>query len=325
MPRQGWLAAAFTLVAILVVPSIASADNSFSCRSSAVRASLGGTDVAEPTVANRGNDPCAADAAGVPGVQALGAAIQQAQTRDAYATTKTNRIKPNPAEQSASSEAGVSHVDALANPAGGWVLSADGVTSKATAYCAGSQTLFDTSSNVGTVTLGGQTLDLNGPAEQLFDGISGSPLGALVKIKANGEPSIQGNSVTKRALQITVTLGGNTVLDAVVGESRAGGTCTVPPAPPPCPDTYEYDVATGTCVRTITVPGTGNPRNPCPQGSLEKTDGTCARVEYVPVSGNSAGVTVVMGSTASSNGQGGGIPLTKGDIDQSRLGPCANP
>src|SRR4051794_30698456 len=144
MQRHGWLAVACALIAILVVPAIASADNSFSCRSSAARATLGGNDVAEPTVANRPNDPCLAEAAGVPEVQALGARLQQAPTPDAFATTSTNRVKPAPADQSATSEAGISHADLLSNPAGGWVATVDGINSKATAYCAGSQTLFDT-------------------------------------------------------------------------------------------------------------------------------------------------------------------------------------
>src|SRR4051795_8858162 len=137
MPRHGWLAAALSaLVAILVLPAIASADNSFTCRASAARATLGGNDVAEPAVANRPNDPCVGDAAGVPDVQGLGAGLQQAQTRDAFAQTTTNRVKPNPADQSVTSAAGVAHAGLPANPSGGWVLSADGVTSSSTAYCA---------------------------------------------------------------------------------------------------------------------------------------------------------------------------------------------
>jgi Ca2+-binding RTX toxin-like protein len=327
MRRSGWVAAvACALVVASVVPATASADNSFTCRASAARANLGGTDVAEPAVANRPNDPCAADAAGVSDAQALGAAIQQAATRDAYAATATNRVKPNPADFSATSAAGVAHADALANPAGGWVVSADGLSSQATAMCAGSQVLFPADalkSNVGTVTLGGHPIDLNGPAEQLFDGISNSPLGQLVKIQANEPPIRDGNTVTKRALQVTVTLGGNTVVDAVFAESKVGGTCTVPPNPPPCPDGYEFDQATGQCVRTIVVPGTGNPREPCPAGSSLRPDGTCVTVEYVPVSGNSPGVTVIVPSAGGPGGTAVQSAISQGDIPASRLGPCA--
>jgi Ca2+-binding RTX toxin-like protein len=312
------------------MPSLASADNNFTCRASATRANLGGTDVAEPTVANRGNDPCAADAAGVSDAQGFGAALQQGATRDTYARTSTNRVKPNPADQSATSAAGVGHADLVANPAGGYVVSADGLSSEATATCAGSQVLFPEDglkSNVGTVTVGGQTLDLNGPAEQLFDNINGSPLGALVQIKANQPPIREGNKITRRALEVNVTLGGNQVVNAVFAESSAGATCTPPPNPPPCPAGYEFDQATGTCVRTIEVPGTGNPRFPCPAGSFLRPNGSCVTVEYVPVAGTSAGVTVVAGSTASSGPGGGVTPLggvSRNDIPASRLGPCAS-
>src|SRR3954453_2848120 len=319
MSRHGWIAAACSLVALLTAPAVASADNSFTCRASAARATLGGTDVAEPTVANRPADPCLADAAGVPEIQGLGAGIQQAQTRDAFAQTTTNRVKPAPADQSATSEAGIAHADLLANPSGGWVLTADAVNSRATAYCAGSQTLFDTASNVGTVVLGGHTIDLNGPAQQLFDGISGSPLGSVVQIKANQPPIIDGNTVIRRALQVTITLGDTTVLDTVLGESRAEGTCAVPPSPPPGPDGSAADGATGQCVRTIVVPGTGDPRKPCPDGAFLRTDGVCVNVEYVPVSGNSAGVAVVLG-TSESAAPGAAPPPV--NVDASRLGPC---
>ena len=144
----------------------------------------------------------------------------------------------------------------------------------------------------------GRTSTSTAPPSSFLDGINGSPLGSAVQIKANQPPIIEGNTVTKRALQITVTLGGNTVLDTVLGESKAGGTCVVPPSPPPCPEGYEYDVATGHCVRTITVPGTGNPRNPCPQGSFERA-GRHLRHRRVRAGDRQLGGVVVLGNSES--------------------------
>jgi Ca2+-binding RTX toxin-like protein len=325
VPRTGLIAAAVALAVVSIAPAAASADNSFTCRGSAARITLGGTNnAAEPVVANRANDPCVGDAAGVPEVQALGSQLQQATTRNAYAKTSLTRLKPNPADRSGTAEAGVDHTDALANPAGGWAVTADGVNSSASAYCAGSKTEFETQSKVAQVVLGGQPIDLDGPLlQKIADGINDSDLSQLVKVKVNAPQVIDGNTVTRRALEIELAPGGNAVADIVIGESQAGATCVIPPSPPPCPGGYEFDVATGQCVRTITVAGTGDPRKPCPSGSLSLTDGTCVRNEYVPVVGNSAGVIAVQGAT------GGGVNplgsgLTRADIPASRLGPCAN-
>jgi hypothetical protein len=98
----------------------------------------------------------------------------------------------------------------------------------------------------------------------------------------------------------------------------------VPPSPPPCPDGYEFDEASGLCVRTIVVPGTGNPREPCPAGSSLRPDGTCVNTEYVPVIGNSPGVTVIVPSAGAPGSTAVQTAITQGDIPASRLGPCAS-
>jgi Ca2+-binding RTX toxin-like protein len=330
MSRQGWVAAAIAMLAVaLLVPASASADNSFTCRGSAARVTLGGTNViAEPAVANRGNDPCTGDAAGVPEVQLLGAdQLQQATARNAYAKTSTFRVKPSPADQSGTAEAGVDHTDALANPSGGWVLTADAVNSKTTAYCAGGQTewveKFDENSNAARLVLGGNPIDLNDPIQQIADGINASGLSQLIHVKAN-QRYVQGNTLTRRALEIDFSPGGTPVADIVIGESQASATCVPPPNPPPCPTDTQYDIATGMCVRIIEVPGTGNPRNPCPDGTFSTPQGTCVRNEYVPVVGNSAGVQVFAPTAGGGPGGTGVLGATAGGgrVPAARLGPC---
>jgi Ca2+-binding RTX toxin-like protein len=330
MSRQGWVAAAIaTLAAALLVPASASADNSFTCRGSAARVTLGGTNViAEPTVANRPNDPCTGDAAGIPEVQVLGAPqLQQATTRNAYARTAMNRIKPSPADWSSSAEAGVDHTDALSDPSGGWVVTADGVNSHANAYCAGSQPEFKTTSTVASLILGGQPVPTSGQPDKglqdLFDQLNANGLDQLVKVQVNPPEVRNGNTVTKVALEITLAPGGNPIADVVLGESQAGANCVVPPNPPRCPDGFEYDVATGTCVQVITVPGTGNPRQPCPDDAFSTPQGTCVKNVYVPVVGNSAGVQVFTPPTPGAGGTGVlGATAGGGRVPSARLGPC---
>jgi Ca2+-binding RTX toxin-like protein len=314
-------AAACALIAALLAPALASADsNTFTCRASAARATLGGNNAAEPIVANRPNNPCVADAAGVPDAQTLGSGVQQAEARGAYAETALANSNNNQFDQTATAKAAVAHADVLANPAGGYVVNADALSASVSAHCfGGTGGTQQPSSNLGTVSVGGHPVDLNGPAQQVFDGISGSPLGAVVKIQTN-QLIRDGNTVTRRALEVTVTLGGTVVSDTVVGEASAGvGKCVSPAlptgaTPPPCPAGYQFDPS-GQCVRTITVAGTGDSRNPCPADAFLKADGTCFKPEFVPVSGNSPGVTVVP--------TGAVFPLGA-DVSSGRLGPCAS-
>jgi Ca2+-binding RTX toxin-like protein len=326
MNRQGWVAAAIaTLAAALLVPASASADNSFTCRGSAARVTLGGTNViAEPTVANRPNDPCTGDAAGIPEVQVLGAPqLQQATTRNAYARTSMSRIKPSPADQTAAAEAGVDHSDALANPSGGWVVTADGVNSRASAGCAGSQTEFKSASTVANVSVGGQSIPIDDALQKIIDPLNAGGLDQLINIQINPPEVRSGNSVKKIALEITLAPGGNPIADVVLGESQAGANCVVPPNPPPCPDGFQYDVATGTCVQVITVPGTGNPRQPCPDDAFSTPQGTCVKNVYVPVVGNSAGVQVFTPPEPGAGGTGvQGATAAGGRVPAARLGPC---
>jgi len=57
------------IAAVAVTPASA-ASLARSCRASALRATLGGGTLSEPTVANRPDTPCATDAAGAPSVDA---------------------------------------------------------------------------------------------------------------------------------------------------------------------------------------------------------------------------------------------------------------
>jgi hypothetical protein len=248
------------------------------CRASAIWASIAGNDRAEPVLAN-GNPNTAngaspdreqctnqetgtgnlASPAGIP-QNFLGARTARAKTQIVPAIGKA-------IDQTVTSTAGVEDLT-LQLPAGGTVaLGVAVANSTATARCVNNQPVFDGTSQVTGITLGGQTVSLDGLLQALSNALQ--PLNAVAEVRVNEK--IQGSTgIIVRALHIIVLQGsgaGTPLADIVVAESKAniavGEVCNpLKQIPLPdgldgaCPPGSVLDLTRVLCV----IPATGTQR-----------------------------------------------------------------
>jgi Ca2+-binding RTX toxin-like protein len=221
---------AVALAAGLGVATAQAADPGFTCRSSMVRAQLLGGAPIEPLAANRLGSRCADDTVGL---EDLGGALPGGLELDAaFASTATNGAAVPAARAVQARTAGaLVEVPGLAG-----ALKVEGVSASVTGSCVAGAPRLTGASSVARITLAGRELPTDQVVTQVLTGISGSPLGAVLRIVPAEElrsGSGADATLTRRALHVTVGLAGQTLVDAVLGEAGAGtadSACTATPA-----------------------------------------------------------------------------------------------
>ena len=211
--RRGLIAACATVLAAAGTAAAAlpahAADGDRTCRSSVVRASLLGGAPIEPLAANRDGAGCAADRVGLAD---LGGSLPLGLGLDAaFATTA--------AGTTAGARAGAA---AVTLPGALSALRIEGVEASVTARCAGSTPALTGDSTIVRIRVGAVDLPVDRVVERA--GLAGLPAGALLRL-APGEEIRTGGALTRRALHVSLSLGGTPLADAVVGEATAGATC----------------------------------------------------------------------------------------------------
>lgn len=221
----------------------------WTCRASAVAVTGLTPNPVEPIVANNTPTGGCADSDTTQDVGQSGLTVSGGLAR--------TQIDPDnvPAPvQSLQSSAGV---DAASIGNGsGFALSVTHVETTATATCAGNTPAFDSSGQVGTVTINGQPVSTDSTLTQVGDGLNGSPIGGLIQVHFN-EVTKTATGLVRRGVHVQILdATGATVFDAVVAEAKVasqGLTCTPGIPAGGCP-TGSVE-AGGVCI--ITVPGAG--------------------------------------------------------------------
>lgn len=316
--RTGLLAGLmFVTFALGAVP--ASAAPNWTCRASAAQVLLAGTNLLEPLIANPEPGECRdSTPAGLSEITTE--PLLPLTTKDAFAQTVIDG-GPDPAVQTVAAFSGVTNLvlGAGAVP----LLTADVIQTITIANCLGTTPAYRSGGQVVNLRLNGQLISLDELVEQVADGLS-TALGAIVNIDVNeqffsNEPPDE--TLTRDGLNVGVlpAAGALGLLRAIIARSQVGrvGAVCAQRTPPPliCPAGSVYDQRLTTCLQIIVVPGTGDPRRPCPDDAFLREDGVCIRGNPVP------------GRPADGSGTGGGptgpgtlVPV--GQISTRRLGPC---
>jgi len=248
------------------------------CRASPVYASVSGNNRVEPIVANgnintaNGASPdraqCVKSETGLGNLATqlgipqdlLGAGTAQALTDIEPETGKA-------INQTAGGSAVVENLRLQLPQGGQIVLGVTAASSSATGTCVKDSTkpVLNGTSNVATLTLGGNALDLD-PLVRAIDQLL-EPLDQIVRITVN-EQIRTDTSLTQRALhvQILPESGGAPLVDAVVAESKVGANGPVcdpkQQGDPPdlgqvCPDGSTYDQQRNLCIIPAGTGGSG--------------------------------------------------------------------
>lgn len=248
------------------------------CRASALSVSVSGNNRAEPVLAN-GNpntangaspdrDQCTNQEAGANNLATpVGIPQDFLAARTATAKTMISPALGKAIDQKVTAQSGVEDLT-LQLPAGGTVaLGVAVANSTATAQCVDNQPVFNGTSQATGITLGGQTVTLDGLLTALSNALQ--PLNALVEVRVNEK--IQGSTgIIVRALHIIVLQGsgsGPPLADIIIAESKAniaaGEVCNPLkqiPLPPglegACPPGSVLDLSRVLCV----IPAIGTQR-----------------------------------------------------------------
>lgn len=235
-PRRTPVAAAVALLGALAgaAPAAAAADApgaAFTCSASAVRVSLLGAAAIQPLQAGGSGGECPTTDASLLS-PSLGLPL------DLETLTARTLTAPG-GGTGALASAGLGRLALGTGGAGAPLLELTSATSAAGASCVGGRPVLAGSSSVGDMRILGRTV---GTASALTQTVP--LLGGLAEIHvAPGEQTVAGNTLTERALRITITLGGRPLAEIVVGEARvavAADACGAAPAPPagtPAPTT----------------------------------------------------------------------------------------
>lgn len=230
----------------------------WTCRASAAAVTGLTPTPVEPIVANDTPTGGCADSDATQGVGQSGLSVSAG-----FARTSIDPDNVPAPVQSLEATAGADSAS-IGNGAG-FALTVNHVESTATATCNGTTPAFNSSGQVGTVTINGQPVSTDSTLTQVGDGLNGSPVGGLIQVHFN-EVTADANGLVRRGVHVQITdPTGATVYDAVVAESRVGAaglTCspTVPEGGCPAGST----LAGGVCVIEVPVPGGGggNGNNP---------------------------------------------------------------
>jgi hypothetical protein len=260
---------------------------------------------------------CADDDAGAPEVNQGGGPGDPGSVYEQGVSAKTT-IDPDllaPRSQRVTSEAFV-NTARVQSADGGFVLTADNLRARAEASCTNGVPSLSSSGSIGNVALNGQPIAADDEFQQVGDGVNGSPLGGLIRIRFNevaseGDGGSADQALTRRAIHVTITAPDGTVLlDQVLAEAkvdRHGDVCNSLVPSGGCPAGTTFDPVRGACILTVVVQEQAG--GECPAGTQRSGD-ACVR-------------TVI---TEGSNGsQGGGDGGPRGDggfiVRDDELGP----
>jgi len=241
------------------------------CRASPVYASIAGNNRAEPIVAN-GNintangvspdrEQCVNSETGLGNLATqLGIPQDLLGAGTAQALTSIKPALGRAIDQTAGAVAQVENLR-LQLPQGGSILiGVRAATSSATGRCAAGSTtpVLSGTSNVATLTLGGNELNLDPLVEAINDLLE--PLNQIIDLDVN-EQVRTADSLTVRALRVRVLPatggGGPPLVDLVLAESKVGFNGPVcdpnkqgdpPKLPQVCPDGSTYDQGRNLCI-----------------------------------------------------------------------------
>ena len=279
------------------------------CRASPLYSSIAGNNRVEPVVANGnintadGADPDRAQcvnsetgAGNTPTQLGIPQNVIGAQTTQAVTS-----ISPELGRAINQTAGGLAKVENLTIQLGGVpvILGVSAATSSATGRCVGGSTTpqLTGASNVATLTLGGQALELD-PLVNAINQLL-QPLNQIIDIDQNVQIRTA-TSLTQQALRVRVlpTAGGAPLVDVVVAESKAGFNGPV------CDPNQQGDPPLGQI---------------CPTGSTLNPDGTLCIIPAA-TSGSSLG-DIVVGRPFQGPSGGTVVPL---DIARRRFGrsPC---
>ena len=143
-------------------------------------------------------------------------------------------------------------------------ITADLVQSRASVKCVSGAPVFESSSNVTNVSVGGNLLPIDDELlVPISEGLTGSPLAALAKVYVNrSQDTTVGDTTTRTQTALRVELlnapGEAPVATIVLGETKAsytGDVCADPPPPPTVTTTETIKESVPGPTTTQTVPG----------------------------------------------------------------------
>lgn len=249
----------------------------------------------EPLVANGGTSPdtinrvqCVDDDSGLPDLTFGNPAQGTLALRALYARTRIDPDLDDDTRRQATTAAGGATSIRIADSTGTVLVGADVAEAEATASCVNGAPVLRGTSRVVNLTLGGAPVPVEDVLVPVVTAINGSPLVALLRIDLHsevttGNATSDNQTLIRRAVHVQLLqMDGVPLLEAVVGEARAGrtgATCAPPPPPPTCPagTTEESRGADGTLVCRQVVSVTP----PCPPNTFQTPEGHC--VVFVPV------------------------------------------
>ncbi len=225
--RAGRIAAATALGASALSfagPAQADAAVSYSCRASAVTAQLAGASRLDPIRAGDDAAACSSAVAGLPNAAeavGLGGGLK---ARTAYASVASGGARPVTARPAAT--AGIEGLSVAVLGPGG--LQVGLARSSVSAVCSAGRPTFTGTSQVGSVTLAGRPLVIDGVVQPITTALT-QALGAVVSVQLNEQVGLPGGGRAVRAAHIRVLpVGGGTALaDVIVAESRLGANGAV--------------------------------------------------------------------------------------------------
>jgi len=250
----GMVAVGAGMLLSLTVTSAQAAQPVWTCRASAAAVTGLTPNPVEPIVANNTPTGGCADSDATQGTAQSGLSVS-----GGFARTSIDPDNVPAPVQSLEAAAGAD--SASLDNGSGFALTADHIESTATATCNGTTPTFDSSGQVGTVTINGQPVSTDSTLTQIGDGMNGSPVGGLIQVHFN-QVTADANGLVRDGIHVQILdATGNTVYDAVIGQARVGAsglTCspTVPEGGCPAGSTLQG----GVCV--IEVPGEGGTNSP---------------------------------------------------------------
>ncbi|MEA2125595.1 MAG: hypothetical protein QOI80_2377 [Solirubrobacteraceae bacterium] len=291
--RHWRVAGALAALAALVSAGDAAAATAptFSCAASAVTAQVNGASVLNPVTAGRDGQPCQTAIAGLPNLSEAVSLESIILARTAYAA-----VDPGGAVPSASKPAASAGVEGLDVTLGGSPLSIGIARSNMAGSCENGAAKLEPSSEVGSITLAGTPIVLDGVVQPISDSLTDA-VGAAVEVRLNEVVDLPDGGKAVRAAHVRLLRGDTSAAEVVVAESRLGlngNACdpnaggTPPDFPPPvCPPGSAYDVQHQVCV--IPAPGSQSPTGP-----VGDTTGPGAVVVGPPNSGQVGGTVITL-------------------------------
>ena len=280
-----------------------------------LRASLAGTILTEPAVANNTGEPCNDASSLVQSTSLLGsgsalsALTNLGTVGPAGAYTYETGTLDGSGTPGATS---VAEVNALSLNLGGYTLSVAGpIEAQAAVACENTTLNPSVYSSLDALTVtgpglpaGGETLNLTGNVNQVVTGLPAA-LSALISIKANNE-IVTANSVTEQLLNISLlSIGATPAVNVVIGEAGVSYA--------------NADVCSGNVPNTVTTPGTTT--------TLTGTNGTVTTVTSQANTVVQPGaVTTITGANGTATTVTTGTPatvITPNSTVPSLLADCA--